>query len=193
MYVLIFLASIIVANLSVAYFGPVSSPINAFILIGLDLSLRDKLHESWHGNHLGWKMLGLIVTSGVLTYTLNRGAGQIAVASVVAFCGAMVVDVVMYQWLFRHSLLFKMNGSNVGSAAVDSILFPTIAFGALMPVIVILQFTAKVLGGFLWSLVISRASKVGTTPEPEHVSPRPASETVGVKPEQDPVVSNERR
>jgi len=53
--ILIFLLAIIAANLSVAYFGPVSTPINAFLLIGLDLSLRDHIHDKWHGNNLGLK------------------------------------------------------------------------------------------------------------------------------------------
>ena len=154
MYVLIFLVSIVLANLSVAHFGPKMVIINAFVLIGLDLTLRDKLHESWHGRRLALKMLGLIMVSGIITYLLNQGAGRIALASVLAFTGAMLVDVVIYQWLYKKPMLIKMNGSNVGSALTDSILFPTIAFGSIMPWIILGQFAAKVVGGFLWSLVL---------------------------------------
>ena len=156
MYVLIFLVSIVLANLSVQHWGPSVVILNAFVLIGLDLTLRDKLHEAWHGRGLHWKMLALVVGSGVLTYLLNQGAGRIALASVVAFCGAMVVDVVIYQWLFHKHFLTKANGSNIGSALADSILFPTIAFGMFMPWIILGQFLAKVGGGFLWSLLINR-------------------------------------
>ena len=42
--VAIYAAAMIGANLSVAAFGPVVTPINAFLLIGLDLALRDWLH-----------------------------------------------------------------------------------------------------------------------------------------------------
>ena len=36
----------------------------------------------------------------------------------------------------------------------NSIVFPTLAFGGFMPVIVLGQFAAKVLGGFLWSKIL---------------------------------------
>ena len=39
-------------------------------------------------------------------------------------------------------------------AAVDSILFPTIAFGSFLPTIIALQFAAKVAGGALWSIAV---------------------------------------
>ena len=156
LYVLTFLVSIVLANLSVAYFGPPSIIFNAFILIGLDLSLRDKLHETWHNKGLAWKMTALVVASGIVTYLLNQGAGKIAIASVIAFCGSMIVDAIVYQVLIRKSKLVKMNGSNLFSAAVDSILFPTIAFGVFMPWIILGQFAAKVGGGFIWSVILTR-------------------------------------
>lgn len=40
------------------------------------------------------------------------------------------------------------------AALVDSLVFPTVAFGAFLPVIVIGQFAAKVAGGALWSVII---------------------------------------
>lgn len=42
--VFIYAAAMTVANLSIAHFGPWVSPTNAFLLIGLDLALRDWLH-----------------------------------------------------------------------------------------------------------------------------------------------------
>ena len=41
------------------------------------------------------------------------------------------------------------------SAAIDSIIFPTIAFGGLMPEIVLMQFLAKVFGGAIWVYLIT--------------------------------------
>lgn len=38
--ILIYAAAMTVANLSIAHFGPWISPLNAFVLIGLDLALR---------------------------------------------------------------------------------------------------------------------------------------------------------
>jgi len=157
--VLAFLVAIVLANLTVAWFGPWIMIVNAFVLIGLDLSLRDKLHEAWHGKRLVLKMFGLIVTGGIITYLLNRGAGRIALASVSAFALASIVDAVLYEVLFKRKRIVKMNGSNIGGALVDSIAFPTIAFGSFMPLIILGQFGAKVAGGFLWSLVLTRRKK----------------------------------
>ena len=53
----------------------------------------------------------------------------------------------------------RANQSNVAGAAVDSFVFPTIAFGSFIPQIVILQFAAKVLGGFVWAYVADRLLK----------------------------------
>ncbi len=152
--ILIFLSAIVLANLSVVYFGPISTPFNAFILIGLDLSLRDRIHEKWHGNNLGLKMFGLICAGALITYLLNRNAGMICVGSVVAFASALMVDSLLYERFFEKSKFTKMNYSNIGSALTDSILFPTIAFGVFMPLIILGQFVAKILGGALWAWIL---------------------------------------
>lgn len=147
--ILIYAAAMTLANLSVAAFGPAISPVNAFVLIGLDLTLRDWLHVRLKA----WQMLALIVSSGALTYSLNPAAGQIAIASSVAFTAAALVDWATFARL-RGSWLFRSNGSNVAGAAVDSLIFPTLAFGVLMPHIVVMQFLAKVAGGAVWSAVL---------------------------------------
>lgn len=149
--ILIYAAAMTLANLSVAHFGPAVTPINAFVLIGLDLALRDWLHVRLRA----WQMLLLIVATGALTFALNPAAGMIAVASSVSFTVAALVDWLTFAKL-RGSWLMRANGSNVVGAAVDSLLFPTIAFGALMPGIVLAQFAAKVVGGALWAWLLSR-------------------------------------
>jgi len=152
--VLIYVFAIVIANLSVAHFGPWVSPINAFFLIGLDLVLRDYLHDRWRGAGLWPRMLGLIVVAGAFSYALNPAAGKIAVASVVAFCAAGLVDAIVYHWLRDHPWFKRANGSNAAGALTDSLIFPTLAFGGFLPHIVALQFAAKVAGGFMWSAVI---------------------------------------
>lgn len=149
--VLIYAAAMTLANLIVAAFGPAISPVNAFVLIGLDLALRDWLHVQLKA----WQMGALIGATGLLTYTLNPAAGMIAVASSTAFTAAALVDWATFTRL-RGSWLFRANGSNVAGAAVDSLIFPTLAFGALMPHIVLLQFLAKVAGGAVWAWLLAR-------------------------------------
>ena len=140
------------ANLAVSFFGPWVSPINAFVLIGLDLALRDWLHVRLSCAKMG----ALIASTGLLTLLLNPAAGQIALASSVAFTAAAVVDWALFARL-KGSWLTRANGSNIGGAAVDSLVFPTLAFGAFMPQIVLAQFVAKVAGGALWSWALSKA------------------------------------
>jgi hypothetical protein len=90
-----------------------------------------------------------------LSWFLNRDAGQIALASFLAFAGAAITDTAVYQRLHHRPRWQKMNGSNLVSAAVDSLIFPAVAFGwpLLLPVVVG-QFVAKVFGGAIWSWVI---------------------------------------
>ena len=126
--IVIYAAAMTLANLSVAAFGPAVSPVNAFVLIGLDLALRDWLHVRLRV----WQMGLLIACTGLLTYALNPAAGMIAVASACAFSAAALVDWVTFAQL-RGSWLVRANLSNVAGAAVDSLIFPTLAFGALMP------------------------------------------------------------
>lgn len=147
----VYAVAMTLANLSVAAFGPSVTPINTFFLIGLDFALRDWLHVRLKV----WQMGALIATTGALTYLLNPAAGQIAIASACAFTAAALVDWGTFARL-RGSWMFRANGSNVAGAAVDSLLFPTIAFGALMPHIVAMQFVAKVAGGALWAWLIGR-------------------------------------
>jgi uncharacterized PurR-regulated membrane protein YhhQ (DUF165 family) len=154
--VILYLVAIVAANLSVAAFGPSVVILNAFLFIGLDMTTRDSLHLLWQGKNMWLKMAVLIATGSLLSYLLNRQAGQIAFASFAAFAASGIIDTLTFHLLRRRPWWVKVNGSNVASAAVDSLIFPTLAFGALLPFIVLGQFLAKVAGGALWSLILGR-------------------------------------
>lgn len=163
--IILYLLAIVIANLSVAQFGPSVTIVNAFLFIGLDLTTRDRLHEAWQGRYLWLKMLALIGSGSLLSYALNVNAGPIALASFVAFLAAGLADTLTYWLLGNKERLVKVNGSNVVSAAVDSLIFPILAFG--FPVlwwVVLGQFAAKVIGGYLWSLVLFRPNR-GKNPD----------------------------
>lgn len=144
-------AAMTTANLAVATFGPSITPINAFVLIGLDLALRDWLHVRLKP----WQMAALIGITGLLTYVLNPDAGRIAAASAASFTVAALADWAAFARI-SGSWIKRANGSNVVGAAVDSMVFPTLAFGVLMPQIVLAQFVAKVAGGALWAWVLNQ-------------------------------------
>ena len=126
------------ANLSVAAFGPAISPLNAFLFIGLDLTLRDWLHVRLKI----WQMGCLILASGLLTLLLNPATGKIALASAIAFTAASIVDWSVFARL-NSSWKIRANLSNTAGALVDSLIFPTIAFGSLIPHIIAMQFWQK--------------------------------------------------
>ena len=65
-------------------------------------------------------------------------------------------DAFVYQFLRKYQYLLRVNSSNVVGSALDSLIFPTLAFGALMPEIVIGQFLAKIVGGGLWSVLLRK-------------------------------------
>lgn len=148
---IVYAAAMTIANLLVVKFGPAVTPINAFVLIGLDLALRDWLHVRLRP----WQMGALIAGSGLLTWLLNPAAQNIAIASAVSFLLAATVDWLVFvkasgSWFARSMK------SNVAGAAVDSMVFPLMAFGSFMPAIVLGQFVAKVAGGSLWAYAMSR-------------------------------------
>lgn len=159
-YAGIYIAALVAANLFVAWLGVWFSLVNAFVLIGLDLSLRDKLHDLWEGDKLPIKMGGLIATASIVSYAINPATGMIAFASLAAFSLSMVADAFAYQYLKGKNWLIRANGSNVAGSAVDSVVFPTIAFGGLMLEIVALQFVAKVGGGYVWSKVLEKKNVI---------------------------------
>ena len=153
--IILYLIAIVAANLLVAKFGAGMAIINAFVFIGLDITARDALHERWKHEGLWWKMGVLILSGSALSAALNWRAARIAGASCLAFAGAGAVDAIVYHVLREKVRLVKINGSNVVSAAVDSIIFPALAFGfPLLIGVMVGQFVAKVAGGFIWSLML---------------------------------------
>ncbi len=151
----LFLLAITAANLSSAHWGPEASIYNAFALIGLTLVIRDQLHDQWQEHRLP-KMLALIVVGSALAYLVTPDAGKIGMASGIAFLAAESVDALVYHTVRFWPWLERSNFSNFFGAAVDSLVFPTLAFGGVMWSITVGQFTAKVAGALLFTLLIAR-------------------------------------
>jgi len=148
--IILYLSAIVAANLLAARYGPWATVLWAFLFIGLDLTTRDRLHQAWSGRRLVVKMGALIVTGSVLSWALNADAGRIGLASFIAFAISQGADALVYH---RTGSITK---SNVVGAGLDSLIFPTLAFGSILPWIVLGQFVAKVFGGELWRVVIRR-------------------------------------
>lgn len=162
LFVVLYIAAFVGANLTVTALGPAATPFVAFGLIGFDMVLRDRLQDAWQGRSLAPRMFTLIVAAGVLSFLLDHAAARIAVASIAAFMASSVVGALVYQAVRRLPWLARSNIANVAAAAVDSALFPLIAFGSFMPAIAALQFIAKVAGGMLWSFLLPRAGAIAS-------------------------------
>jgi len=147
----LYLGAIVAANLLATHYGAKATPYIAFALIGADLTSRDTLHDVWTKNR--WLRLGILIAAGgILSYVLNADAGKVAVASVVAFTSAAIVDTAIYTAV-RADWQRRVMLSNVCAAAVDSVLFLWIAFG-VFGAITFAQFCAKVAGGAVWALAL---------------------------------------
>lgn len=99
----------------------------------------------------------LLVAGGLISYTMNAGAARVALASVLAFALSESADALLYHARARRHRpsLEQSNTSNLLGAAVDSVIFPVVAFGGFPVAIIAMQFFAKVLGGLVWSLVLN--------------------------------------
>lgn len=162
--VVTWLTAITAANLITANFGPAASVYTSFALVALTLVTRDALHDLWKTGRL-WKMGLLIAGGGAVAYIATPAAGQIALASCIAFATSETVDGLVYHGVRHWAWLERSNLSNLFAAAVDSIVFPTIAFGSLLVNITVGQFTAKVAGALLFTLLIQRACRPGRVVE----------------------------
>lgn len=154
--VALWLAAIVAANLTLTHFGPGWILPNAFFLIGLDFITRDRLADFW-GTSRWAKMALLIAAGGALSYWLNADAATIAVASTVAFCAAELVEAVAYHALRKQPWADRAPKAALLAAAVDSVVFPTLAFHSFVFTVSFGQFCAKLAGAVFWTWVIARA------------------------------------
>jgi uncharacterized PurR-regulated membrane protein YhhQ (DUF165 family) len=149
-----FLAAIIIANLTVTEYGAAAIIPNAFFLIGLDLITRDRLADFW-GTTKWLKMTLLILAGGFINYWVNRHTATITEASVISFCAAEAVEATAYHILRHQRWTDRAPRAAIFGAAVDSIVFPTLAFGAFDLTTSFDQFIAKLAGALIWTWVIS--------------------------------------
>lgn len=142
--IVLFVLLYVAANLSVAYFGVWSTPINALVIISADMVIRDKIQ---HNFGFWYSMLACFV-AGIATVIIDPSAGMIAVASVSSVILAGTGSAITFK-LKRGDFYSKSIPANTVSAAIDSIVFPMIAFGSVMIDVSLAQFAAKTVGAFI--------------------------------------------
>lgn len=144
-----FLAAIVAANVTLANWGPSAIVPNAFVLIGLDLITRDRLADFW-GTRRWSRTLALIAAGGLLSWWLSRNAATIAEASAVSFAAAECCEAVAYHLLRRQRWADRAPRAATIGAIVDSVVFPTLAFGSFAFGTSLTQFAAKLAGAVVW-------------------------------------------
>lgn len=154
--ILVYVFAMIAANVTIAELGPAAVIPVGFLLIGLNLVARDRLHDrlAEHGRpQLIGGLAALISFAGAASWVANPAAGPIALASLVAFLAAATVDALAYGWLRGRTTPARASaGSNVPASVVDSFTFLALAFPGPVPVVLALaQALAKIAGGAVWA------------------------------------------
>lgn len=142
------------ANILVSIFGPAITPFNALVIIAADMVLRDRLQYDYG---FAWSM-GACVIAGLSTVVIAPEADMIAIASTVSVVASGLAAAAAFRFK-GGSFYSKAFPANLVAAAVDSALFPLIAFGCLMPGVSLAQFVAKSAGATLILYLLKRFSK----------------------------------
>jgi uncharacterized PurR-regulated membrane protein YhhQ (DUF165 family) len=153
--ILLYLAALVSANLAITEFREIAFYLVGFLLIPLDMILRDILHERWRDNNITLRMGGLIVLGGFITWLFNHETLQVAIASVSAFATSMTVNALVYQGMLNFTRFTRMNTSNLFASIADSAVFCLLFFG-WDPMIVVVQSLIKFSGGFLFTLIFKK-------------------------------------
>jgi queuosine precursor transporter len=101
--------------------------------------------------------MGLLILAGsALSFAVSLEARTVAEASAISFACAESGEALLYHFLRNREWMQRANMAAWLGAAIDSFVFPTLAFGGLVWTTTFGQFTAKIAGALLWSLVIGR-------------------------------------
>lgn len=157
--VLIYIGMIAVANGVVTRYGQEALPFTAFLMIPLDLVVRDLLQDRWQLRQR-WMMyicmLILILTGSLVSYLTTIASNRIATASMVAFCVTGIIDLLTYQSMIKLGRIFRINAATIIAAFSDTLIFLAIAFDEHDAFLAAAQIITKCCGGLFWSLLLYR-------------------------------------
>jgi len=132
-----YMLSIVLANLTVAYFGLVTwfgwlvFPAGA-IWIGLCFSLRDFVQREFGHKDVWYFMIATTVITTIMSIILSHlpvPLWKVAVGSALAFIVSEAIDWLVYYYL-KKDIIWRICVSNLFSVPIDSIIFVGIVFGS---------------------------------------------------------------
>lgn len=150
----VYVTMFLIANVLVSVFGPAITPINALFLIAGDMVLRDRIQ---YESGVAWSISACVI-AGLATIAIAPGSEMIAVASALSVMLAGSASALAFK-LKSGGFFSKAMPANISAAAVDSLAFPLIAFGSIMPGVTLAQFAAKTIGATIILMIIKRYTK----------------------------------
>lgn len=166
---LTYIVAIVLANYLITHYGQIALPFVAFALIPFDLVIRDLMQDHWLNvptqyvddgqvkrdrYYLLTRMAAIILLGAFVSWVSGTGSLRVNIASCLAFIVAGSIDALTYQWMVRYGRILRINGATLTAAITDSIIFVTIAFSSVNWKLVGLQIGMKIVGGFVWSLLL---------------------------------------
>lgn len=153
-FIPVYLAAFVAANLLVNHFGAYGLWFSSFFLIPFDFVCRCLFHESWQGKRLIINLSCLTILAGCLTFLINNSALYIALASFSGFTAAQISAGIFYQMNKSKSWFYKVNVSDLIAIVFDSIVFQLVAFSSIAPGVTLGQIVIKFLGGLMWYFIL---------------------------------------
>lgn len=157
-----YLGALLGANLLAMQFGQAALPVTAALLIPFDFAVRVRLQQRWRHQVAGlWlRMLALTVCGGLLSYVIDPESQRIALSGTVSFITSSLLGTFTYEVAMkiepalppRDQAFDATMCSLAVMALADSVLFPVLAFDAVVLPLVLTQFVVKwvVSAGLVW-------------------------------------------
>lgn len=149
----LYVAIFTVANLVVYSCGAWVIPITTSACVAANMMLRDRV---FCGRGLKFSV-AIAATAGLCTFLINHGALTVAVASFsTVVVGAFVAGSVFKLLKNKMAIEKARPIANTCSAITDSLLYPTVAFMAFLPVVSAQMFASKFLSVLLYTYIVNK-------------------------------------
>lgn len=148
-----YVAIFTVVGLIDCYCGAWIVPFTTCVCVAANMMLRDRV---FCDRGLKFSM-AIAAIAGLCTFILNSDALTVAIASFVAVVTGSFVSGLVFELLKNKLVIEKARPiANTCSAVSDSLLYPTIAFMAFLPVISMEMFVSKFLSVLFYTFIINK-------------------------------------
>lgn len=119
-------------------------------------TLRDQIHRNYGAKKVAILILvASAISLGISVLLGNALLGKVTIASVIAFIISEYADTWIYHLTRNQTWMNRVLKSNAVSTLLDSIIFITLAFGFILPLI-LGQYIVKMLIAWITGLILSK-------------------------------------